>query len=185
MWFNYTGYHTDISRRNSSVDPQQHLMFFHFGIFDPQGGISPYAWLCIVGVVSDRVKDTEKKYCKEVSSHTMQLRPAHKPHSRAANDKEIDKEDFVFKILKIQLLKNTHNFFYFISSPLDVMYCYLHFKWLYLIIGPLKLYMKRWKQKLFFFFLLLPLYPLLLLQLGSVACKFWSPFTAVVHKRKI
>lgn len=72
-------------------------MFFHFSIFDPQGGISPYAWLCAVRLISDRVK----KHPKEVSFHTMQLRPAHKQHPRAANDNEIDKEDFVFKILKI------------------------------------------------------------------------------------
>lgn len=46
--------------------------------------------------------------------------------------------------------------------------------------------MNRWKQKLFrILFLLLSLYPLLLLlKLDPVACIFYGPFTAVMHKRK-
>jgi len=41
----------------------------------------------------------------------MHLHPLQKLHVKAANDNEIDKEDFAWRILKIQLVKKKKKFF--------------------------------------------------------------------------
>lgn len=60
MWFNHTGYHIDISRRNTNMNPKGAAPYLYFSIFDHPGVIYSCAWLYVIGVVSDPVKERVK-----------------------------------------------------------------------------------------------------------------------------
>lgn len=58
----------------------------------------------------------------------MHLHPLQKLHIKAANDNEIGKENFVWRILKITVFKKKLSDLKGWSiSHLDIMYCFLHF----------------------------------------------------------
>lgn len=74
----------------------------------------------------------------------MHMHPLQKLHPIAANDKEIDKENFVWRILKIELLGKKSSDYLIVHKPFGyIMYCCLHFQMTLVDSRNFKQYMKR------------------------------------------